>query len=158
MHKRQIIIGAFGGDRQKSVGEEFGAAVARAGYILLTGGDIRDCDEIKNATMIGAARSEDQDRKVVARLIGILPDGPREWLHPCHTRLFLKTGLPHYVRNVINGMTPDVIVAFGGGPGTLAEVAFAKAAGKEVIFYGALKRLNRDLRKYFNKPEVLDTL
>jgi hypothetical protein len=159
---RLAIIGAFGGDQQKSAGEEFGAAVVEAGYILLTGGDIRYDDEIKNATMIGAKCAEN-NKKGVARLIGILPNGiqkpeEKKWLRPNPRRLFLNTGLKHNERNVINGVTPDVAVVFGGGAGTLAEAAFAKAAGKQLIFYGdALARLSRNLPKYFSKPNEFDT-
>jgi hypothetical protein len=140
---RRAIIGVFGGDQQKSVGEKFGAAVAKAGYILLTGGDIRDDDEIKNATMLGATR----DPKVVARLIGILPRAKEnEWeLLPREPRtscLLLRTVLSSEERNVINGMTPDVAVVFGGSLGTIAEAAFAKAAGKELIFYNGVDQRN----------------
>ncbi|WP_429226013.1 hypothetical protein [Inquilinus ginsengisoli] len=40
---------------------------------------------------------------------------------------------PHNVRNVINGWTPGIVVAFTGTRGTLAEIAFARAARKPVI-------------------------
>jgi predicted Rossmann-fold nucleotide-binding protein len=136
---RRAIIGAFGGDQQKSTGEEFGAAVTKSAYILLTAGDIRDDDEIKNATMIGA-KCADNNNRGVARLIGILPKGiqkpeEKKWSRPYPRCVFLNSGLEHNVRNVINGVTPDVVVVFGGGAGTLAEAAFATAVGKKVIFY-----------------------
>jgi hypothetical protein len=50
---------------------------------------------------------------------------------------------------VINGVTPDVNVAFGGGAGTLAEVAFAEAAGRVLFFHKAIKRLRENFEKYF---------
>lgn len=144
---RRVIVGAIGGDGQKSIGLEFGAAVARAGYILLTGGQVKDSDEIKDAVMVGGEQAEGGD--AVARLIGILPGGPIDWDTRLDKRLFLHTGLPHYVRNVINGRTPDVVVVFGGSRGTLAEAAFARAAGKQLFFCGAVARLKSNLEKYF---------
>ena len=86
-----------------------------------------------------------------ARLVGILPATTVRWRRLSARRLFLDTGLPHNVRHVITGRTPDVVVAFGGSQGTLAEVAFAKAAGCEVIFYAGLKRLRQNFEKYFGQ-------
>ena len=138
--QRRAIIGAFGGDQQSVAGKEFGALVARAGYILLTGGNGKDDKEIKNATMIGAMEEAGRDRSVVARLIGILPNKDECLLPPAPRTscLLLRTLLTSEERNVINGMTPDVVVIFGGGAGTIAEAAFAKAAGKDLIFYNGL--------------------
>jgi predicted Rossmann-fold nucleotide-binding protein len=158
---RRVVIGVFGGE-QESVGKAFGVEVAKAGFILLTGGDGKtgNLKEVKNATMIGANEAA-LDRSVVARLIGILPEQPDKvadkWFQPTGKRqLFLKTGLGSEVRNVINGMTPDVAVVFGGGLGTVAEAIFAKAAGKELIFYdgadqegqNSLDRLKRHLGEF----------
>ncbi|MFQ3451744.1 hypothetical protein PMN64_00245 [Bradyrhizobium sp. UFLA01-814] len=138
--QRRAIIGVFGGDQQSVAGKEFGALVARAGYILLTGGNGKDDKEIKNATMIGATEAAGSSPSVVARLIGILPNQEECLLPPAPrtSRLLLRTQMTSEERNVINGMTPDVVVIFGGGLGTVAEAAFAKAAGKELIFYNGL--------------------
>jgi len=37
---------------------------------------------------------------------------PVHWRRPSARRLFLDSGLSHNIRNVINGRTPDVVVAF----------------------------------------------
>lgn len=147
MKTRRIIVGAIGGDLQESLGKQFGAAVATRGCILLTGGRPQTSDEIKDAAMVGAAQLDGDN--VIARLIGILPGGPNTWDQPSQRRLFLSTGLRHNVRNVINGLTPDVIVVFGGSRGTLAEAAFAKAAGKRLFFCNSLARLRSNLREHF---------
>jgi uncharacterized protein (TIGR00725 family) len=151
MNQRRIVIGAIGGDRHKDAAIAFGKAVAEQGCILLTGGKLQESDEVKNAAMTGARSAEATG--AVARLVGILPsDKDKELWVATSRRLFLDTGLTHNIRNVINGLTPDVLVIFGGGGGTLAEAAFAVAANKP-MFFGDLSasrnRLIKNFRKYF---------
>jgi hypothetical protein len=55
---------------------------------------------------------------------------------------------------VINGLTPDALVVFGGSKGTLAEAAFALAARKPLFFCHLPSdqvsgRLLRNFHKYF---------
>ena len=147
MPERCFVVGAIGGDRQRSLGVAFGSEVAKRGWILLSGGEVADTDEIKNATMLGADSAERQG--AVARLVGILPSKSVLWRQPSFRRLFLETGLPHNVRNLINGVTPDAVVVFGGSRGTLAEAAFARAAGRPLIFYNAVGRLKQNVERYF---------
>jgi uncharacterized protein (TIGR00725 family) len=154
MTDRRIIIGAIGGDKQAAASEAFGASVARAGCILLTGGKPQHGGEVKDASMRGAISVEAQG--LAARLVGIIPSSVTTWdeIHP--RRLILYTGLEHNVRNVINGLTPDVLIVFGGGRGTLAEAAFALAAGKPLFLtFGstaeALARLRRNFGKFFGE-------
>jgi SLOG-like protein len=151
--QRQLIVGVIGGDDNMRRGEELGREIARRGWILLTGGQVLEpaivepTSAVKDASMLGADAAAGDG----ARLVGILSAKTVRWRRPSARRLFLDTGLPHNVRNVINGRTPDVVVAFGGSHGTLAEVAFAKAAACEVIFYSGLERLRRNFEKYFGK-------
>lgn len=152
MDERRVIIGAIGGANQKVAAQEFGRAVAQAGCILLTGGGARDDGEVKNATVQGALAA--QDTSAVARAVGVLPAERVDWEWPSSSHLLLHTGVPHNVRNVINGVTPDVLVVFGGSRGTLAEMGFAAAAGKKLFFYsghegGAVARLRKNLARYF---------
>jgi uncharacterized protein (TIGR00725 family) len=153
MASRRIIIGAIGGDKQPDpFATELGAAVARAGCILLTGGEPSTAADIKNAAMRGAVEEEANGQGAVARLIAVLPKhAAPAWQGRLPFQLALHTGLPHYVRNIINGLTPDVLVAFGGGAGTLAEVAFATAAGKTLFFHAAVQRLRTNVVTYFGQ-------
>lgn len=158
MKNRRIIIGAIGGDRQKDAAKAFGKTVAEAGCILLTGGKLRNSDEVKDAAMIGAVCAESSG--VAARLVGILPSKEIEWDETSNKSLFLATGLTHYVRNVINGLTPDVLIVFGGSKGTLAEAAFAVAANRPLFFAGPTSdvadRLDKNFDKYFRTNGDVD--
>jgi predicted Rossmann-fold nucleotide-binding protein len=161
---RRIIVGAIGGDRQKEGALALGKAVAEAGCILLTGGKLLTgqdpgANEVKHAAMIGAVSAKGAGS--IARLVGIIPDnrteivpGERNWDESVEKSLFLLTGLPSNLRNLINGVTPDVLVAFGGGRGTLAELAFALAARKKIILWDCAshQRLLSNFRKYFSDP------
>jgi uncharacterized protein (TIGR00725 family) len=151
MEERRIIIGAIGGDKQREAAYAFGEAVAASGCILLTGGGDRDDDEVKNASVQGAAAAERSG--AIARIVGILPSDQLAWQRFPH-RLLLHTGLKHNLRNVINGVTPDTLVVFGGSRGTLAEAAFAAAAGRDLFYYGgqgggAVKRLSSNFAVHF---------
>jgi uncharacterized protein (TIGR00725 family) len=161
MQHRRIIIGAIGGDRQRDAARAFGRAVAQAGCILLTGGRLQDSDEVKDAAMKGAVSIEAESS--LARLVGILPTSGIEWDDSRAPKwdesrarsLFLETGLKHTVRNVINGLTPDALVVFGGSQGTLAEAAFAGVAGKPLFLTNSSTEVQR-LRDNFNKYFALD--
>jgi predicted Rossmann-fold nucleotide-binding protein len=155
--RRRWIVGVVGGDDNMRR-EELGREIARRGWILLTGGQVlgryvvEETGAVKDAAMFGADAAESEGNgAVVARLVGIEPSRTLQWRRPSARRLMLETGLSHNVRNVINGRTPDIVIAFGGSQGTLAEIAFAKAAGREVIFCAGLERLRRNFEQYFGK-------
>jgi SLOG cluster4 family len=164
---RRTIVGVIGGDKQMASGEALGRLIAEHGWILLTGGQVlprrtvEQKGEVKDASMLGAAEA----RPRTARLIGILPAKPPNdsvcWKRAKSGRwLFLHSGQPHYVRNIINGRTPDVLVAFGGSSGTLAEIVFAKTGGRPLLFFpGSLKRLKRNFRENLRQePNASDNL
>jgi hypothetical protein len=149
MCARRVLLGAIGGDRQEDAARCFGCAVAQAGCILLTGGGDKNdpnLDEVKNATVLGMQ----SESPIVPRAIGVLPSETVAWDWPGPSHLLLRSGQAHYIRNLINGVTPDVVVVFGGSRGTLAEMGFAAVAGKRLFFYGgnrggAVARLRRNL-------------
>ncbi|MEY9697584.1 putative Rossmann-fold nucleotide-binding protein [Bradyrhizobium diazoefficiens] len=170
MPGRRAIVGVIGGDGQMEPSVALGRVIAQRGWILLTGGQVLpratvECKgEVKDGSMLGAA----EVAPATCRLIGILPSSATHWDYAeGGRRLFLHTGQPHYIRNVINGRTPDVVVAFGGSRGTLAEIAFATACGRPVLFsdgglerlrqrfrdhFGQRRQVNEDMRKYFERP------
>lgn len=139
---RRTVIGVMGGD--DTVGalareaSEVGAAVAASGNILLTGGCCVNNNKVKDAAMYGA---RDVGPIGAARLIGILPNGPRTWNESQPCSLFLKTNISGEERDVINGVTPDVLIFFAGSCGTLCELAFAVQAAKPTLFWKAAQTL-----------------
>jgi uncharacterized protein (TIGR00725 family) len=139
---RRVIVGAIGGDREDAGrdAEAFGAAVARAGLILTTGGKPSGGPAVKNAAMRGAA-----DSGAIARLIGFLPqkDAPAGWVYVRPYRLMIGTGLKSTMRNGFTGLTPDVMVVFPGSRGTLTELAFAWKKGSHVLLWNSRQFLKQ---------------
>lgn len=157
MPPRRIVIGIVGGHNAKQetlkLAKALGAEVARQGCILLTGGRIVDwhlVTDVKDAAMAGASEAERGD--VIARLIGILPSGtPDNWPAIGVNRLFLETGLTSKERDLINGATPDAIIALNGGDGTLCELGFALAAKRNVLFANSIEALSDSFKKKESK-------
>jgi uncharacterized protein (TIGR00725 family) len=63
--------------------------------------------------------------------IGILPDENTEKANP-YVDIAIPTGMG-IARNIIIVRTADIIIAAGGGAGTLSEIAFAWQLGKKVL-------------------------
>jgi uncharacterized protein (TIGR00725 family) len=100
--------------------EAIGVFLAENGIALITGGH--------GGVMEAAARG------AVSRgglTIGILPDtgfgGANPWC-----RIVLPTGLGH-ARNVLCALAGDLVIAIGGGAGTLSELAFAWLHGRPIL-------------------------
>ncbi|NZD53600.1 hypothetical protein [Rhizobium leguminosarum] len=146
---RKAIVGVIGGNgvptATEQAAERAGRAIARAGVILLTGGQPIRVSEVKCAAMRGAMATE-SDEGGTARLIGVCPSG--ELVVPLKTasKWLMDTGLSSAERNPINGMTPDVLLMFEGGPGTLSELVFAFAAKKPVIYVGSITALDEAMQ------------
>ena len=146
LFRTRCLVGVIGGDDsvQSEAARQFGAEIVRAGQILLTGGTPVNTNEVKNAAMWGAMQAEERsagEEPVRARMIGILNSQTEDWdtSHPC--RLYLRTGLTSYERDAINGLTPDVLIVFRGGRGTLCELAYAAAACKPLRYYDSVEAL-----------------
>lgn len=156
--QRRAIVGVIGGEGEFETSAALGRSITRHGWILLTGGQLvpralaQKKAEVKESAMLGAAEEESGH----PRLVGILPSSSIRWDYTAVSRrLFLHTGQPHYVRNVINGRTPDAVVVFGGSRGTLAEIAFAKASGKPLFFAkDSINLLRHKLDEHFGDSRV----
>lgn len=74
-------------------------------------------------------------REAGGHTIGLLPGLDRDDANP-YVEFALPTGLGE-LRNGLVARAADALVAVGGAWGTLAEIAFARAAGKAVFGVGS---------------------
>jgi hypothetical protein len=100
--------------------ERVGAAVARAGAVLLTGG--------RGGVMAAASRGA---RRAGGVVVGILPGFARTDANRWVT-IPIVTGMDQ-ARNVVLVRSCDAIVAVGGMYGTLSEIALALKLGVPVV-------------------------
>ena len=103
--------------------EEVGAALARAGAILVCGG----LGGAMEAACRGAARAGGVS-------VGVLP-GADATAANAHVSVVLPTGLGE-LRNGLIVRAADALIAVGGGFGTLSEIALALKAGVPVVGLG----------------------
>lgn len=101
---------------------ELGAAIAKRGWILLTGGRAFG---VMEASMRGASVNH-------GLTIGILPGENTQAASP-YAQIKIVTGLGS-ARNNINVLTSHVIVVCGMAAGTASEVSLAIRANKRIIF------------------------
>ena len=125
-NKTFTIIGVMGpGDDAPQpvldTAEKLGRTIARAGYVLLTGG--RDA---------GVMRAATKGAKAAGGLtIGILMGKDKSNMTP-GVDIPIVTDLGSG-RNNVNVLTSDVVIACGVGAGTASEISLAIKAGKQVI-------------------------
>ena len=107
-------------DTVLAAAEEVGAGAAEHGWIVVTGGE--------GGTMEAACRGAKSRR---GQTIGLLPGLDRAsangWVD-----IALPTGLGE-LRNGLVVRAADVVVAVGGGHGTLSEIALALKLGRPVV-------------------------
>jgi uncharacterized protein (TIGR00725 family) len=131
MGRRRPLIGVIGAgaeatDHCNRLAEALGTAIAQRGWALLTGG---------RAVGVMAAASRGASRVDGHLIVGVLPgDGlGSEWDQTAELDVALFTGIGQ-ARNVINVLSPDVVVVCGaGGAGTASEAAHAIKAHRPLI-------------------------
>jgi predicted Rossmann-fold nucleotide-binding protein len=137
--RRIPLVGVIGGEDQSGCARLVGRELVKNNCVVLTGGcPIGDRNKTKNAAILGAIDAE-QHGEGIARFIGIMPEnGKQSFSIECLTprQLVIHSGLSSLDRDPINGTTPDVLICFDGGPGTICELAFGIAVGREAIFHG----------------------
>ncbi len=125
------IIGAGGAipSALDGLAAELGAGAMAAGLRIITGG--------LGGVMAAASRGARQSPAwVEGRIIGVLPSYDRGTANP-HVDIALPTGM-QIGRNVLVVAAADVVVAVGGGSGTLSEVAVAWQLGKPIVALGGV--------------------
>ncbi|MBN2496601.1 MAG: TIGR00725 family protein [Deltaproteobacteria bacterium] len=128
MARRRTIIGVMGGAAAGAevsrMAEELGQRIARAGWVLLSGGR-------PAGVMLAASRgASEAGGLVIGVLPGADPDGANDYVD-----IAIATGLAD-ARNLVNVLSSDVVVACPGGAGTLSEVALAAKNGKPLVLLG----------------------
>jgi uncharacterized protein (TIGR00725 family) len=103
-----------------ALAEEVGRALAERGAIVVCGG--------LGGVMEAACRGA---RAAGGLTVGLLPGSSRAAANP-HVVVALPTGLGE-IRNALIVRCADAVIAIGGGPGTLSEVAFALKTGVPVV-------------------------
>jgi uncharacterized protein (TIGR00725 family) len=101
-----------------------GRLLAQRGAVLVCGG--------LGGTMEAACRGAKQ---AGGTTVGLLPGGSRSDANP-FVDVAIPTGLGE-ARNALVVRAADVVVAVGGGYGTLSEIALALKAGKRVVGLGS---------------------
>ena len=113
--------------RLSIVAQQLGAAIAKRGFVLLTGATTGLPDMVSRAAGAHGCLT-----------IGISPAANREehiteWkLPPDGAQVIIYTGFGLKGRNVINIRASDIVIIFGGGMGTLNEFTIAYDEGKVV--------------------------
>jgi uncharacterized protein (TIGR00725 family) len=111
------------GDEPTVAAAEVGRLLAERGAMLVCGG--------RGGAMEAACRGA---KEADGLTVGILPGSDRSGANP-FVDVVLPTGLGE-ARNALVVGAADVVIAIGGGYGTLSEIALALKAGKRVIGLG----------------------
>lgn len=107
-------------EEQRAVAEEAGAALGRAGAVVVCGG--------LGGVMEAACRGA---RSVGGTTVGLLPGSDRSAANP-FIDVVIATGMGE-LRNGLVVRACDAVIAVGGEFGTLSEVALALKAGLPVV-------------------------
>ncbi len=109
---------------EERLAEAVGRAIARAGHALVCGG--------RGGVMAAACRGA---KAAGGTTVGILPSYDRDTANPWVEHV-ICTGLGE-ARDAVVVASSEVVIAVGGGFGTLAEIALALKLGKTVVSLGS---------------------
>lgn len=114
-----IIGDSAGTAHALAVAAEAGSMLARHAITVITGG--------RGGVMEAAQRAA---VRAGGTTVGILPSTRMEEANPWCS-IVVPTGLGH-ARNVLTALAADMIIAVGGGAGTLSELCFAWIHGRPI--------------------------
>jgi len=127
---RRRIISIIGGadctEQEDKIAEEVGYLLGKADVVVVCGG--------RGGVMEAVCRGA---HKTGGLTIGILPSHDPNSGNP-YIDIALPTGLGHN-RNALVAQAGDVVIAIGGGYGTLSEIGIALKSGRRVIGIGTWK-------------------
>lgn len=127
------VVGAGScGPGLEETAREVGRLLAKAGFGLVCGG--------LGGVMAAACQGAKEHGGVT---LGILPGDDRRAANP-HVDVAVATGLAH-MRNYLVALNGNVMIAVGGGAGTLSEMALASKIGRPVVALGTWADLHGKL-------------
>ena len=115
-----VIGGSDCSDEELKTAEEVGRLIAQKGAVLVCGG--------LGGVMAAACKGADN---AGGTTVGILPGPDRKSANP-HVTIPIATNMGE-ARNAVVVRSADVIIAVGGGYGTLSEIGLALRGGTMVI-------------------------
>lgn len=119
-----VVGGAVGAPELLEEAERIGRGLVDAGFRLATGGRGGVMEAASRGARSSAIWSD-------GSVVGVLPSLDPSEANP-FVDIVVPTGLNH-ARNVVLVAMADVVVAIGGGCGTLSEIALACKHGKPVV-------------------------
>jgi len=127
-HHRRPVVAVIGATSPSTsllqTAEDLGCTLMDAGFTVATGG----LGGVMAAASRGARRSGSwREGCIVGVLPGLIADEANPFVD-----LVVPTGM-NYARNVVLVAMADVVVAVGGGSGTLSEIALAWQHGKPIV-------------------------
>ena len=124
-------VGIIGSSEESAelndIAEEMGRLIAINGYSLITGG----MTGVMQAACRGASLADPKPEN--SKIIGILPNFEKN-----SGNEFLDISIPTgigWARNQTVVLSSDIIIAIGGGAGTLSEIAFSWAYKKPILAF-----------------------
>ncbi|MDP3151449.1 MAG: TIGR00725 family protein [Archangium sp.] len=130
--KRLPVVSVIGDARLEDQTEitqtrELGAALIDAGFRIITGGLGGVMEEVSRGARSSSAWCD-------GRIIGIVPSYRASDANPwCD--VVIPSGM-QMGRNVLVVSSADVVLAIGGGAGTLSEIAIAWQLGRPIVAFG----------------------
>jgi uncharacterized protein (TIGR00725 family) len=145
--KQVVLIGDNGHFPEKNdIAYEIGKYIARNQWVLITGG--------RGGVMEAACRGAAEENGIT---VSIVPSDNFNEANPYST-IVIPTGIG-FARNYTNALSADVIVAVGGGSGTLCEMSYGWQYQKPMIACSFVEGYSREFagRKmdYRNQQPVL---
>lgn len=113
------------------IAEEMGRLIAESGYSLVTGGR----DGVMGAASRGARSVP--NRPETSKVIGILPGTEGKEANQ-YLDYAIPTGIG-WARNQIVVLSSDIVVAVGGGAGTLSEISYAWVYKKPILAFTGIQ-------------------
>ena len=130
--ERLPVVSVIGDARLEEPGaisqaQQLGAALMEAGFRIVTGG----LGGVMEAVSRGARQAPGwRDGRIIGILPSYLASDASPWCD-----IVIPTGM-QLARNVLVVASGDVVLAFGGGSGTLSEIAIAWQLGRPIVALG----------------------